>query len=104
MGKALSAVYRSWPISLKTCRTFCPAHLKDSKNLFDSDSFRIYIKIVNVEEVIMKRKQTNPFPFRTDSDDMEWLKEKGARDCRSMNGVLRQLVKEARANDQQKPA
>ncbi|WP_339885240.1 hypothetical protein [Vreelandella maris] len=52
----------------------------------------------------MKRKQTNPFPFRTDSDDMEWLKEKGARDCRSMNGVLRQLVKEARANDQQKPA
>lgn len=52
----------------------------------------------------MKRKQTNPFPFRTDSDDMEWLKEKGVRDCRSMNSVLRQLVKEARANDQQKPA
>lgn len=52
----------------------------------------------------MKRKQANPFPFRTDSEDMEWLKEKGARDCRSMNSVLRYLVKEARSRDQSKPA
>lgn len=52
----------------------------------------------------MKRKQASPFPFRTDSEDMEWIKEKCARDCRSMNSVIRQIVKEARKREQQKTA
>lgn len=50
----------------------------------------------------MKPKQASPFPFRTDSEDMEWLKDKGSRDCRSTNSVIRQIVKEARQREQQK--
>ncbi|BCB62239.1 hypothetical protein HaloA020_29400 [Halomonas sp. A020] len=48
----------------------------------------------------MRTKQASPFPFRTDRDDLEWIKEKGSRDCRSMNGVLKQIVKEARQREQ----
>ncbi|MDT8895619.1 hypothetical protein RSO41_13255 [Halomonas sp. I1] len=52
----------------------------------------------------MKVKQQAPFPLRLDEEDKRWIKEKSARECRSQNGMIAHLIKEARSNDQRKAA
>lgn len=47
-------------------------------------------------------KQRTPFPLRLDVEDQRWIKEKSIRDCRSQNGTIAHLIKEARRRDQQK--
>ncbi|MDC8803948.1 hypothetical protein PRZ61_10920 [Halomonas pacifica] len=49
-------------------------------------------------------KRRTPFPLRLEAEDQQWIKEKSARECRSQNGMIAHLIKEARRREQQKTA